>query len=136
MPQWDHCSGRTIELRFRSGWFYLLLSFSFLCLSAPHVGCSNWRASQFYQSGSHALDEGDSTRAVSDLARAATLKPESSEIQNHLGIAYERAGEPAAALSAFERAVELDCDNAAASANLAALLEERRRGVKTSAAEP
>ena len=136
MPQWDRCSGRTIELPFRSGWFYLLLGFSLLFLSALHVGCSNWRASQLYQSGSHALDEGDSTRAVSDLVQAAALKPESSEIQNHLGIAYERAGELASALAAFERAVELDCDNAAASANLASLLQERRRGVKTSSGEP
>jgi Flp pilus assembly protein TadD len=68
--------------------------------------------------------------------QAAALKPESSKIQNHLGIAYERTGEQAAALAAFERAVELDCDNAAASANLASLLQERRRGVKASAPKP
>ena len=124
----------TIGLWFRSGRFYLV--FMLCCLASLDVGCSNWRASRLYQSGSHALDEGDSTRAVSDLRQAAALKPESSEIQNHLGIAYERAGQPAAALAAFERAVELDCDNAAASANLAALLQERRRGVNTSTPKP
>ena len=128
------CLSGTIGLRFRSGWFCLVFALCFL--ASPHLGCSNWRASQLYQSGSHALDEGDSTRAVSDLMQAAALKPESSEIQNHLGIAYERTGDEAAALAAFERAVELDCDNAAASANLTALLQERRRGVEIDAEEP
>ena len=134
MLRMGRCFSGTIGLRFRSGWFCLVFALCFL--ASLHVGCSNWRASQLYQSGSHALDEGDSKKAVSDLMQAAELKPESSEIQNHLGIAYERAGEPAAALAAFERAVELDCDNAAASANLASLLQERQRGVETNAAEP
>ena len=119
----------TIDLRFRSGWFCVVLTF---CLLGPlQIGCSSWRASQLYQSGSHALDEGDSRRAVSDLEQAALLKPDSSEIQNHLGIAYERVGQRAAALVAFERAVELDCDNSAASTNLTALLSQERHGVKT-----
>ena len=124
-----HRLSGTIGLRFRLGWF--CVAFMVCFLAAFHIGCSNWQASQFYQSGSHALDEGDSRRAVSDLEQAALLKPDSSEIQNHLGIAYERSGQPAAALAAFERAVELDCDNAAASANLTALLRQGRRGEKT-----
>jgi lipoprotein NlpI len=54
------------------------------------------------------------------LERAAVLAPERSEVFNHLGLAYAAAGRPADALSAFERAVALDCDNRAAAANLRA----------------
>jgi cytochrome c-type biogenesis protein CcmH/NrfG len=40
--------------------------------------------------------------------------PERSEVFNHLGLAYAAAGRRDDALLAFERAVELDCDNPAA----------------------
>ena len=55
-----------------------------------------------------------------ELELAARLAPERSEILNHLGIAYGAAGRSGDALSAFERAVALDCDNRAAAENLAA----------------
>ena len=46
--------------------------------------------------------------------------PHASEVQNHLGAAYAAEGRDAEALAAFERAVALDCDNAAAQQNLRA----------------
>jgi Flp pilus assembly protein TadD len=79
-----------------------------------------------YQSGTSALDGGDSTQAVLDLERAAELLPEASEVQNHLGLAYQAAGRERDAESAFRRAVSLDCGNAAAVENLR-VVEARAR---------
>jgi len=39
-------------------------------------------------------------------------------VQNHLGLAYAAAGRDGDALHAFQRAVDLDCDNHAALVNL------------------
>ncbi len=56
------------------------------------AGCARWQAAQLYGSGTDALDRGDLERAIEDLERAATLAPDASEVQNHLGIAYGAAG--------------------------------------------
>ena len=89
-----------------------------LILCGSVAGCASWQGARLYASGTRALDAGDAGAAVDDLERAAGLVPQGSEIQNHLGLAYTAAGRPAAALAAFERAVEIDCDNSAAQANL------------------
>ncbi|HXV37562.1 MAG TPA: hypothetical protein VEC18_10450, partial [Myxococcota bacterium] len=81
-------------------------------------GCASWDAARLYQSGTQALDAGDVARAVADLERAAELQPQASEVQNHLGLAYLAADREADAALAFRRAVELDCGNEAAAANL------------------
>ncbi len=86
-------------------------------LSSP--GCTQWQAAHLYQSGSQALQAGDVDRAIDELSAAARLVPQASEIQNHLGLAWIEAGEEQRALQFFERAVELDCDNQAASDGLA-----------------
>lgn len=88
-------------------------------------GCTTLEGYRHFQLGNAALDRGDVARAVLELELAAALAPGRSEIQNHLGIAYAAAGRPADALSAFERAVALDCDNQAAQTNLAAALASR-----------
>ena len=85
---------------------------------AVGLGCSTLEAARLYQTGTHALDRGEFGRAVADLERAAELLPEASEVQNHLGLAYQAAGRPGDAEHAFRRAVALDCDNAAAAENL------------------
>lgn len=95
-----------------------------LLLSAP-AGCAagplaSWQGARLYASGSRALEAGEPARAVRELERAAALVPHASEVQNHLGAAYAAQGREAEALAAFERAVELDCDNAAAQRNLRA----------------
>ena len=84
------------------------------------AGCTSFRAAQLYQSGTRALDRGDSVAAIRDLEAAENLAPEASEIQNHLGLAYRAAGRFPEARVAFERAVVLDCENDAARRNLEA----------------
>ena len=100
------------------------------CASLPPV--RSLRAARYYAAGTDALDRGDSSVAITELERAAALMPTASEIQNHLGLAYWSDGREAAALRALERAVELDCDNEAARANLASL--HRARGASGTAA--
>jgi Flp pilus assembly protein TadD len=89
-----------------------------LALLVAMQGCAAWSGARLYASGTHALDRGDAPQAVADLEEAARLLPESSEVQNHLGIAYEATGREDAALSAWRRAVALDCGNEAAARNL------------------
>ena len=96
-----------------------------LALALALVGCASFQASRLYGSGSEALERGETARAIADLERAAELLPHASEVQNHLGLAYDAAGRPEEAQRAFERAVELDCDNEAARHNLE--FAERRR---------
>lgn len=91
-----------------------------LCLAALAglAGCTSFQAARLYASGTDALDQGRVEEAIVELERAAQLRPEASEIQNHLGLAYRAAGRDQDALRAFGRAVALDCRNDAASHNL------------------
>jgi len=89
-----------------------------LLLSPGLGGCASIEAARLYHSGTAALDAGAPERAIADLERAASLAPQASEVQNHLGLAYTAAGRPGDAELAFRRALELDCDNAAARENL------------------
>lgn len=82
--------------------------------------CATFEGYRHFRLGTAALDRGELTRAVVELELAARLVPQRSEVQNHLGLAYAAAGRPLDALAAFERAVALDCDNAAAQQNLSA----------------
>lgn len=93
--------------------------------------CASLESARHYRDGSAALDRGEPAIAVVELERAAALTPDASHVQNHLGIAYEEAGRHDDAVRAYERAVALDCDNAAAQANL-----DRARGARTGAAPP
>jgi lipoprotein NlpI len=99
---------------------WALLALAALVLTAS-PGCASYRGAQLYSSGTQALDAGDTERAIHDLEAAARLVPQASQIYNHLGIAYSDAGRRDAALRAFDRALELDCDNAEAERNRAAL---------------
>jgi Flp pilus assembly protein TadD len=96
----------------------LALALALLLSAALALGCATWRGARLYASGSEALERGETARAVADLEQAAQLVPHASEVQNHLGLAYAAAGRPDDARHAFERAVELDCDNEAAARNL------------------
>ena len=100
---------------------------SILVASLAWAGCSSLQGARLYSSGSRALDAGEATRAVADLEAAAVLLPEASEVQNHLGMAYARAGRDPEAVAAFRRAVALDCDNDAAQRNLRAAEAGRLR---------
>jgi Flp pilus assembly protein TadD len=83
-------------------------------------GCTAWQGARLYRSGSLALERGDADGAIRDLERAAQLVPHASEVRNHLGLAYQSAGRGDEARESFRSAVELDCGNRAARANLAA----------------
>jgi Tfp pilus assembly protein PilF len=106
----------------------LLLALALLLQSG---GCASWRGARLYHSGTQALEAGDVETALADLEAASVLVPEASEIQNNLGLARLAAGEDDLALQSFERATQLDCDNAAAHDNLlrleTKLQAERRR---------
>ena len=104
-----------MRFRFRAIW---LCTGCALCAVILALGCSSLRAAHVYQSGTSALDRGDSKQAVVELERAAELLPEASEVQNHLGLAYQAAGRERDAEFAFRRAVALDCGNAAGVENL------------------
>jgi len=99
-----------------------------LLVLAVAGGCAPWQGARLYRSGSQALDRGETALAIVELERAAQLVPEASEVQNHLGLAYQAAGRDEEARLAFERAVALDCDNRAAQENLAVAELRRRQG--------
>jgi Flp pilus assembly protein TadD len=91
------------------------------------TGCASVEGARLYARGTEALERGDTGRAVADLEQAAQLLPGASEVHNHLGLAYARAGRDERALAAFRRAVELDCENDAAVHNLRAAEAGRLR---------
>jgi len=96
-------------------------------LAVVVVGCESTpiraiRGARHYAAGTEALERSDDVLAIAELERAAELVPHASEIQNHLGLAYWSDGRPQAAQMAFEKAVELDCDNLVAQANLERLM--------------
>ncbi len=95
-------------------------------LCALLLGCSALEGARLYREGTRALERGDAQSAVHSLERAAERAPEASEVQNHLGLAYLASGRRGDALRAFERAVALDCDNAAARRNLSLLRGDLR----------
>jgi cytochrome c-type biogenesis protein CcmH/NrfG len=104
-------------------------------LASTLAGCATFEGAKLYERGTQALDRGDTATAIAELEHAAELVPQSSEIQNHLGLAHAAAGHDDAALLAFRHAVELDCSNEAAQQNLAAA-EGRRARLAARAAEP
>jgi Flp pilus assembly protein TadD len=89
-----------------------------VCALLAMSGCAATRGAKLYRAGTRALAQGDTASAIVNLEQANELLPGRSEILNHLGIAYQSAGRSGDALSAFEQAVEADCDNAAAQSNL------------------
>jgi len=102
-----------------------------LCLVGLQSGCESTpirtlRGARHYAAGNDALAGSEGARAVEELERAAALVPHASEIQNHLGLAYWSEGRLDAARLSFERALELDCENQAAEANLESLMTSNR----------
>jgi Flp pilus assembly protein TadD len=104
-----------MAFQFRTTWLRIGCALGAVLLA---LGCSSFRAARLYQSGTNALDRGDSAQAIVELERAAELLPEASEVQNHLGLAYQASGRERDAEIAFRRAVDLDCANQAAVENL------------------
>ena len=92
-----------------------------LALTLLISGCTSLGATRAFHNGTEALERGEAERAVAELERAAALVPDSSAVQNHLGIAYEASDRPEDARRAYERAVALSCENEAAQSNLRAI---------------
>lgn len=103
-----------------------LLALLVLQVAAP--GCASFQAARLYHEGTASLDRGDPELAIEQLERAAELQPNASEVHNHLGLAYWAAGRERDAQLAFRRAVELDCGNSAAAANLRVAEASAARG--------
>lgn len=125
-------AGRVLRSGGRAGAFALVLGGA-LAAGCALPGTEAFRGARLYESGTEALERGETARAVAELERAAALVPHASEVRNHLGAAYAAAGRHEAALRAFRRAVALDCRNAAARRNLRgaqrrAILAEEGRG--------
>jgi Flp pilus assembly protein TadD len=104
----------------------LLALVTVLAAVSAAPGCASLRGARLYQTGTRALETGDTDRALAELQEAVRLVPHGSEIHNHLGLAWLAAGDEGRALEAFEHAVALDCDNRAASRNLVRLEEQVR----------
>src|SRR5512132_1526546 len=66
---------------------------------------SVWKDQNAY--GSQMARKGFWREALFRYEKAAALHPESAEIQNNLGVAYESVGETSRALAAYKRALEL-----------------------------
>ena len=111
-------AGTTRCMRSFRSFSRIAFALALVAFAVAQSGCTSFRGARAYQRGSEALDRGDSPVAISEFERAALLVPHASEVQNHLGIAYSMEGRWDSALSAFRRAVELDCDNQAAQRNL------------------
>ncbi|MFP8881450.1 MAG: hypothetical protein VCE43_19400 [Myxococcota bacterium] len=90
-------------------------------IALASLGCASFQGARLYHSGTQALDRGENSIAVMQLERAAELVPTASEVQNHLGLAYQAVGRGVEAELAFRRAVDLDCTNTAAVENLRAV---------------
>ncbi len=90
-------------------------------IALASLGCASFQGARLYHSGTEALDRGENSIAITQLERAAELVPKASEVQNHLGLAYQAAGRGVDAQLAFQRAVDLDCTNEAAAENLRAV---------------
>ena len=71
------------------------------------------------------LERGQTSEAIRLYRAAADIRPRSSEAQNALGLAYQRAKNYDAAAAAFKRAIRLDPKNAYAHNNLGVVYEWR-----------
>ncbi len=71
--------------------------------------------------GLAAMRQGDFQRAVEELGRAVSLRPDSARAHNYLGMAYLEVKELDRAAASFEQAIALDPTFAAAHNNLGSL---------------
>src|ERR1035441_2579164 len=89
------------------------------CSSSRDGGA--WKEQNSY--GSQMARKGFWREALFRYEKAAAQHPESAEIQNNLGVAYESVGETSRALAAYKRALELAPQDAKIKRNYARFAE-------------
>lgn len=77
--------------------------------------------------GDRLIGEGKYREAIDKLQTATQLLPANAQAWNHLGLAYQYAGQPNEALKAYQQAVSLDRNLAAIRFNLGTLHLEQNR---------
>ena len=95
-----------------------------LALAVFVSGCSPTGTSAFFK-GKKCLDRGDYAGAVAQFQTATELLVTNASAWNYLGVACQRAGQPADAVKAYERALVLDRDLMEAHYNLGCLRLEQ-----------
>jgi Flp pilus assembly protein TadD len=75
------------------------------CASPQSRDAAAWRAQNSY--GSEMARKGFWREALFRYEKAAAMRPDSPEVQNNLGVAYESIGETSRALAAYKKALEL-----------------------------
>src|SRR5277367_1799491 len=98
----------------------------FLTLTLFIAGCTPPGPRAFLK-GKKDLERGDYTAAVEQFKTATTLLPANAQAWNYLGVACQRAGQPADAVTAYQRALTLDRDLVEAHYNLGVLWLEQQK---------
>jgi tetratricopeptide (TPR) repeat protein len=98
----------------------------FLLLAVLLTGCTPPGPRALLR-GKKLLERGDYPAAVEELKTATALLPASATAWNYLGVACQRAGQPADAAAAYQRALTLDRDLVEAHYNLGSLWLEQNK---------
>ena len=98
----------------------------FLTLALFFTGCTP-PGPRALLKGKKLLERGDYAAAVEELKTATALLPTSAPAWNYLGVACQRAGQPADAAAAYQRSLTLDRDLVEAHYNLGSLWLEQNR---------
>jgi tetratricopeptide (TPR) repeat protein len=98
----------------------------FLTLAIFIAGCTPPGPRAFLK-GKKYLERGDYAAAVEQFKTATTLLATNAQAWNYLGVACQRAGQPADAVAAYQRALNLDRDLSEAHFNLGCLWLEQNK---------
>jgi Tfp pilus assembly protein PilF len=97
--------------------FVVALAFIFLS------GCAD-RGSRALLEGEQFIKQGSFNEAIRKLTEAVDLLPQNAQAWNHLGLAYQYAGQPGKAAEQYQQALRLDRNLGAAHFNLGIVLME------------
>ena len=98
----------------------------FLALALFIAGCTP-SGPRALLKGKKLLERGDYTAAVAQFKTATSLLATNAQAWNYLGVAFQYAGQPTNAVTAYKRALDFDRDLMAAHYNLGCLWLEQNR---------